>query len=79
MGCCPRTPLYSTFDPDSNLRRIKEKIQNKLDLAEQNKIIDLSVEQSFISQDSLIDGLSDLNTSPPSEYADESQDAASSG
>lgn len=44
-GCCPRVPAVNPFDPFSRLRRAKEKIANKLLIAEENKLIDLSKEQ----------------------------------
>ena len=44
-GCCPRVPAINPFDPFARARRAKEKLANKLSLASENKMVDLSQEQ----------------------------------
>ena len=44
-GCCPRVPAINPFDPFARARRAKEKLANKLSLASEKKIVDLSQEQ----------------------------------
>lgn len=43
-GCCPRVPAVNPFDPFARARRAKEKLANKLSLASENKMVDISQE-----------------------------------
>lgn len=43
-GCCPRVPAVNPFDPFARAQRAKEKLANKLSLASENKMVDVSQE-----------------------------------